>query len=271
MSESSAPLTLYLVDDESLARSRLRQLLSDIAPSCPTEILGEAGSASAALDWWRAEAAKPNPRLPEAALIDVHMPRMNGMELAGFFATLPAPPAIIFITAYEHHAVRAFDLCAVDYLLKPVRAQRLMAALLKVRAIKKPENAVTEDAPHPAQKDGVARRSHLTCYAHGRTLLLPLSDILYFRAELKYVTARTKEKEYVLDETLARLEEEFGDTFIRLHRAALVARNALASFERAREEDDAYGYALLRHVPDKLPISRRQWPLMRELFLKQGV
>jgi len=250
------PLTLFIVDDEALARLRLRELLTDIAHSCPTEVLGEAENGQAALTWLQAEHEKGTSRLPDVLLVDIHMPRMDGLELAGRLGFFSPPPAIIFTTAYDNHAVQAFDLNVVDYLLKPVRAQRLLAALEKVRQ----RNA--NPAPVPAAtSDG--GRSHLHCHERNRLLLVPVTEILYFKADLKYVVARTREREYVLNETLAGLEEEFPNEFIRLHRSILVARSALSGFERASEADEAYGYALLRHIPEKLPISRRQWSLAR--------
>ncbi|HNP05931.1 MAG TPA: LytTR family DNA-binding domain-containing protein, partial [Rhodocyclaceae bacterium] len=109
-------------------------------------------------------------------------------------------------------------------------------------------------------------RSHLSCHERGKLLLVPVAEILYFKADLKYVTARTREREYILDEALTHLEQEFAERFLRLHRAVLVARDALAGFERAAgDEADAYGWALVRGVPDRLPVSRRQWAVARAL------
>ncbi|MDR1848912.1 MAG: LytTR family DNA-binding domain-containing protein [Zoogloeaceae bacterium] len=253
------PLNLLIVDDEALARQRLRELLADIALSCPTEVLAEAENGQVALDWLQAGHEK----VPDALLVDIHMPRMDGLELAGRLNFLSPAPAIIFTTAYDNHAVQAFDLNVVDYLLKPVRVQRLLAALEKVRQ--------RSAAPLPAAVTGSeGGRSHLHCHERNRLLLVPITEILYFKADLKYVVARTREREYVLNETLAGLEEEFPNEFIRLHRSVLVARSALSGFERAGEEEEAYGYALLRYVPEKLPISRRQWSLARSAASAEG-
>jgi two-component system response regulator AlgR len=253
-------LALLIVDDEALARSRLRELLADIADACPTTLLGEAENGLATLQW-----LQENPVTPDVALIDIHMPGMNGLELAGHLGSLgatQAAPAIIFTTAYDNHAVQAFELNAIDYLLKPVRAQRLLAALEKARhRLTQPDT----DTLRALYRQIGGGRSHLPCHERGRLLLVPVTEVLYFKADLKYVTARTREREYVLDETITHLEEEYPETFARLHRSVLVARQALAGFERAREDDDeAYGYAVLRHVPEKLPISRRQWATMKD-------
>jgi two-component system response regulator AlgR len=259
-------LTLLIVDDEPLARSRLRELLDDIAVTCPTLVLGEAESGLAALAWIQ---ELPEDRHLDVILADIHMPRMDGLELAGHLGRLVRPPAVIFTTAYDNHAVQAFDLNAVDYLLKPARAQRLLAALEKVRNRRAlPPDETRLQALGQGLRHG--GRSHLACHERGRLLLVALREVLYFKADLKYVTARTREREYVLDEALNRLEEEYPGEFIRLHRAILVARRALAGFERAQEEGDAYGWALLHGVPEKLPVSRRQWSAAKAAAAKSG-
>lgn len=243
------PLKILLVDDEPLARDRLRVLLDDIAIQLQTEVVGEAGNGLAALAFLRETKA-------DVVLADIRMPGMDGIELAGHLAGLECPPAVVFTTAYDNYAVQAFDLNALDYLLKPVRAQRLLVALQKLRSAP-PDVAKLAEIGREVRGGG---RVHLSCHERGRLLLVPVSDVLYFKADLKYVTARTVEREYLLDETLAHLENEFAERFIRLHRAVLVAKSALSGFEKAAGDDaEAYGWALLRGVPEKLPVSRRQW------------
>ena len=246
---TQTPLRILLVDDEPLARDRLRVLLGDLAVQRPTEVVGEAANGLEALALIRQHSV-------DVVLADIRMPGMDGIELASHLGRLEKPPAVIFTTAYDNYAVQAFDLNAIDYLLKPVRAQRLLAALQKVPG-------------SPLERDVLAGigqgvrgggRSHLSCHERGRLLLVPVGEVLYFRADLKYVTARTVEREYLLDESLTQLESEFGALFLRLHRAVLVAPAALAGFEKAAGDDaEAYGWALLRGVPEKLPVSRRQW------------
>lgn len=249
----NAPLRILIVDDEPLARERLRTLLADLAPQLPNEVVGEAGNGLQALDCLRERKA-------DVVLADIRMPGMDGIELASHLGRLVQPPALIFTTAYDNYAVQAFDLDAIDYLLKPVRAQRLLAALNKLPA-RRPEAALIDGLGRQLRGGG---RRHLSCHERGRLLLVPVDEILYFRAELKYVTARTVDREYLLDESLTRLESEFAERFVRLHRAVLVARAALAGFEKAAGDDaEAYGWALLRGVPEKLPVSRRQWALAR--------
>ena len=163
---------------------------------------------------------------------------------------------IIFITAHDRHAVEAFELNALDYLLKPVRAERLAAALKKATV---PDSARLESAAQ-------APREYLSLAERNRIVLLPVRDILYLRAEEKYVTVRTRSREHLVEEPLIALEKEFAARFIRIHRNCLVARAAIRGFERAPgEEDEAHWLVLLEGVDEKLPVSRRQWPLVRDL------
>ena len=248
-SSSAAPLKVLIVDDEPLARDRLRTLLSDIAAQFASIVVGEAANGLAALEVLRDQAV-------DVVLADIRMPGMDGIELASHLGRLEKPPSVIFTTAYDNYAVQAFDLNAVDYLLKPVRTQRLLAALQKVPA-QHPDAAVLAGIGQEVRGGG---RTHLSCHERGRLLLVPVGEVLYFKADLKYVTARTVEREYLLDEALTHLENEFSERFMRLHRSVLVAKTALAGFEKAAGDDaEAYGWALLRGVPEKLPVSRRQW------------
>lgn len=253
---TQSPLKILLVDDEPLARDRLRALLGDISVQLPSEVCGEAGNGLEALAFLREHAV-------DVVLADIRMPGMDGIELAGHLGGMEKHPAVIFTTAYDNYAVQAFDLNAVDYLLKPVRAQRLLTALQKVHAAAPADPGLLTAIGHEVRGGG---RTHLSCHERGRLLLVPVSEVLYFKADLKYVTARTVEREYLLDETLTHLESEFADRFIRLHRAVLVAKPALAGFEKAAGDDaDAYGWALLRGVPEKLPVSRRLWAAVRAI------
>ena len=250
------PLHILIVDDEPPARARLRELLADLAPQLPLAVVGEAEHGVAALT--QLETLTAN-----VVITDIRMPRMDGIELAEHLGNLAQPPAVIFATAYDNYAVQAFELSAIDYLLKPVRAARLLAALQKAGQSRRPEGDTLAAVGREVRGSG---RTHLSCLERGRLLLVPVDEVIYFKADLKYVTARTKEREFLLDDALTKLENEFADRFIRLHRAVLVARNAIAGFERAVGDDaDAYGWALLRGVPDKLPVSRRQWGLAKAL------
>lgn len=254
---------LYIVDDEAPARARLRTLLSDIEKECPHVLVGEAGQAQAALEAIVACA-------PDIVLLDVQMPGMSGMELAARLAALPDAPAVIFVSAYDEFALKAFDVHALDYLLKPVRAARLAEAIGRVAALRmrraSPENgASAHSAP--------GGRRHFSIQERGRVLLVPVEEVVYLKAELKYVTLRTAGREYLIEESLSSLEEELGNIFIRVHRNALVARNAIAGVEKAAlqvddgeaEKPQESWQVILRGIDERLPISRRQWPLVKAL------
>ncbi|HMM55510.1 MAG TPA: LytTR family DNA-binding domain-containing protein [Candidatus Desulfobacillus sp.] len=253
----SEALRILIVDDEAPARARLKALLADIAAEQPNQVVGEAADGVEALQ--RLEAVPA-----DVALVDIRMPRMDGIELARHLAAAGQAPAVVFTTAFDQYAVQAFELNAIDYLVKPVRATRLAAALDKARRAAPPSpEALARLAPEP--------RRHLSLSERGRILLLPVAEILYLRAELKYVTARTREREYLLDESLMRLEEEFASRFVRVHRSCLVAREAIAGFEKGAGEDGEGGWlVLLAGLEEKLPVSRRQWPLVKAAFAGAG-
>jgi two-component system response regulator AlgR len=256
-------LRILVVDDEPPARARMAQLLRDCAPRIALEVVGEAGGGLAAI----ALAAECS---PDVVLLDISMPDMNGIEVARHLAQGASPPAVIFVTAYDEHALRAFEVQAIDYLLKPVRAERLLAALERAaRAL--PRAARPEALAALAQGMGAAR-THLTVSERGRLVLVPVADIVYLRAELKYVTIRTAEREHLTEEPLTGLETEFGERFVRIHRNSLVARSAITGFERVRprpggEEEGGVGEGhwevLLRGIPERLAVSRRQWAAVR--------
>jgi two-component system response regulator AlgR len=221
--------------------------------------VGEAGNGVEALEKL-AEAGA------DVALVDIRMPRMDGIELVRHLAGLSGGPAVIFVTAYDQYAVTAFDLSAVDYLLKPVRAARLADALRK--AVRAP--VASEALRQAGEQLAPGGRRHLRCSERGKVLLVPVAEVIYFRADLKYVVARTPEREYLLEESLAQLEHEFGDRLLRIHRNCLVARQAICGFEREREaaggEGEAHWVVLLHGVPEHLPVSRRQWPQVKAVL-----
>ncbi len=224
---------ILIVDDEAPARARLADLLSDISADFPHAIVGQAADGRSALD-----------RLAETpadiALIDVQMPGMTGIELARHLGALPDPPAIVFVTAFDEYAVKAFEVHALDYLMKPVRAARLLEALTRVHAMASKQTSAIAAAARESDEASGKKRESIAVVERGRVMLIPVESIVYLKAELKYITIRTPEREYLTEEPLVDLENEFPDRFVRVHRNALVARRAIAGFERVESiEGDA--------------------------------
>jgi two-component system response regulator AlgR len=251
MNSPSQPLRVLIVDDEAPARNRIRDLLSDCALQLPLVIVGEAGSGKQAL------ALLPDSE-PDVVLLDIRMPEMDGIELAQHLLKLDDPPAVIFTTAFDAYALKAFDVHAVDYLLKPIRLGRLFDALARVREITPLRlDVLRELKPAP--------RSHLSVNERGRVYLIPVGDIIYLKAELKYVTARTIAREFLLEESLTSLEQEFLGRFVRIHRNCLVAKSAISGFKRETGDDsEGHWVVLLTGIDEKLDVSRRQQHIVRE-------
>ena len=249
---AEAPIRVMVVDDETPARRRLRELLDDCSASLPIAVVGEAANGREALDLMQSAP-------PDLVLTDIHMPDMDGIELARHLLKLPRPPVVVFTTAYQEHALAAFEVHAVDYLVKPVRVQRLLSALQKVPKLR-PLNA-----ERISQLPANARR-FLSVTERSRVVLVPIDDVIYLKAELKYITIRTHDREFLLEESLTRLETEFGHRFVRVHRNCLVARDAIRGFERRVNDDgDAHWEVLLNGLAETLPVSRRQQGVVREL------
>lgn len=239
-------LQVLIVDDEVLARARLRSLLADcVAPA--VSVGGEAGNANEALALLRSQAF-------DAALVDVGMPGPDGLALAETLRTLPQPPAVVFVTAHAEHAVAAFELEAVDYLTKPVRLERLQTALQKV------ERALSL---HRGNRGETSQT--LLIQDRGRTERVPLTQVIYFKAELKYVTLRTAARSYILDGSLTELEDRYADRFLRVHRNALVARHAIRALEKHYDVEEGEGWAVrLDGIDELVAVSRRQLTVVRE-------
>ncbi|MFL6662087.1 MAG: LytR/AlgR family response regulator transcription factor [Rhizobacter sp.] len=252
-------LRVLVVDDEELARVRLRGLV-DECPKPMCSVVGEVGNATQALVWLQSQAC-------DLMLLDVHMPGRDGTQLAAELRQRAQAPAIVFVTAHAEHALKAFDLEAVDYLTKPVRRERLHAALQRVAhrlAIQLPAGSAAPAEPVVVVSD------------RGRVVRVPVSEVLYLKAELKYVTLRTADHTYVLDDALAELEQRLGDRFIRVHRNALVAKRAVRALERRAiaggEEEGGESWAVrVAPVDEWLAVSRRQATAVREALVAAGL
>ncbi|HXZ48573.1 MAG TPA: LytTR family DNA-binding domain-containing protein [Usitatibacter sp.] len=249
LARSDVPRIL-IADDEAPARQRLRDLLDECRERFPLAIVDEARNGREVLDVLNREKV-------DIVLLDIRMPEIDGLEAARHIAGMPDPPAIIFTTAFDNYAIKAFEVNAIDYLLKPIRLERLLAALGKARAAAPVSREALEAAANQP-------RRHLSVHERGKIHLVPVAEILYLRAELKYVTVRTAEREYLVEESLTRLEEEFASAFVRVHRNCLVARNAIAGFVRNAEESESGWAVVIKGTDEKLPVSRRQHHVVKQ-------
>jgi two-component system response regulator AlgR len=256
---SANVLSVMVVDDEMLARARLKTLLADSQdPACI--LAAEAGDAMEAMAKLRTVSA-------DVVLLDIRMPGADGLQLARELRSIRPELAIIFVTAHAEHAVEAFDLEVTDYLTKPVRAERLQKALQKV--ILKKEQSTKETN----RSSGELHQKYIIIQDRGRTERVPMSEILYFKAELKYVTVRTAQRSYILDGSLSELEAQHARDYLRIHRNTLVARRemrALERFQGAEDDDDGAvleGWAVrLVHCDEPLQVSRRQLASVRAVI-----
>ena len=249
---TTPPLTVLIVDDEPLARLRLRSLVEACAEPRAV-VVGEAGDGVAAL---ALVAGTPC----DLVLLDIVMPGGSGIKLADELRRQPGAPLVVFVTAHAAHALRAFELDAVDYLTKPVRRERLQAALLRVAQRRAQEPLAAAAGPVLVVSD------------RGRVLRVPASEVLYLKAEQKYVTLCSTRGSWLLDDALADLEQRLGPGFLRVHRNAIVAIAVVRALERRRsaerepgdEGDEAWQVQLSNG--DWLAVSRRQLAAVRAVL-----
>jgi len=242
-----AALHVLIVDDELLARSRLRTLLGQCTEPAAV-VSGEAEHAGAA------KTLLARQRF-DVVLLDIHMPGEDGLHIAAALQRMPQAPAVVFVTAHASHAVNAFELEAVDYLTKPVRVERLQQALQKAERWLKERRAPSTQAPSEA----------LLILERGRNERVPVSEVLYIKSELKYLTVRTATRSHLFEGALNDLEARYASTFVRVHRNALVARAAIRALEKYDNGEEAEGWALrLDGIPEPIAVSRRLLTVVRE-------
>ena len=245
-------LKVLLVDDELLARQRLRTLLADCtAPGA--EVLAEAANGLQTIAALQQGAF-------DLVLLDVRMPGMDGVQLAQVIASMAKAPAVVFVTAHTEHAVAAFDVAAVDYLTKPVRLERLQQSLQKVERLARINKGLKPDLMPEC----------LIIQDRGRTERVPLTEVLYLKAELKYVTVRTAARSYILDGSLNELEDRYASQFMRIHRNALIARHAVRALEKHHDVEEGEGWAVrLNGIAELLAVSRRQLSAVRDAIAQR--
>ncbi|MCJ7556920.1 MAG: LytTR family DNA-binding domain-containing protein [Gammaproteobacteria bacterium] len=238
-------MRILIVDDEAPARVRLRRLLEDEGEH---EVVGEAGNGKQALQL--------NHELcPDAVLLDIRMPGMDGLECARHLSTNNNGPAVIFTTAYDQYAIDAFEAHALGYLLKPVRQERLHKALQHARRLS------NKEAASIARDSQAQARRFICAVARGEAHLFPVADVLYFEADQKYVSMIHPGGSELIDESLKMLEEEFGENFVRIHRSFLVSLDCLEALEKGVT---GHFQVRIRGKEEKLPVSRRMVPELRK-------
>ncbi len=247
-----------LVDDEPLARERLARLL-EAHPQF--ELAAALDSGDAMLEWLQQHSA-------ELVLLDIQMPGRTGLEVAAELTSMAQPPLVVFCTAYDEHALEAFGVDAIDYLLKPIRRDDLSRALGRAEqrlALRQPatERASGLTQEPAADASGTDARSHLSARTHNGLELIPIDDVLYFSADQKYVNAVHEQGQTLIDDSLKQLEEEFGERFVRVHRSALVARDRMTRLEA----QTGGGHRLyLRGQEEGISVSRRHLADVRRLM-----
>jgi two-component system, LytTR family, response regulator AlgR len=264
---TEAPLRVLVADDEPLARMRLRQLLAQCRDPY-AEVVAEAANGQQAQDWLADKSC-------DVLLLDVQMPGMDGLQLAQALQKLPVRPWVVFVTAHAKHALNAFELEALDYLTKPVRLERLQAALLRVSQRQRERQALAHVAPDvlPLADDTEV----INIMERGRLVRVAINEVLYLKAELKYLTVRTADARYTLDGSLNEWEHRLTGRFLRIHRNALVAKAAVRELDRHPASDEGESEPMpfdingsdnwavrVAPVNEWLAVSRRQLPAVRE-------
>jgi two-component system, LytTR family, response regulator AlgR len=241
-------MRVLIVDDEPPARERLRSMLAEEGGF---EVIGEAGHGEQALQL--VESLQP-----DVVLLDVRMPGVDGLEVARHLAAQPEPPAVIFTTAFDEYALQAFESEAIAYLLKPIRAEKLRAALAKAARLTRPQvQQVALAAREPAQ------RTHVGVRGRDGLKLIPIEEVLCFQADQKYTTVKHLKGEDLIEDSLKALEEEFAASFVRIHRNALVNTRFL---ERIARDASGQHFVHLRGFPDALEVSRRMAGDLKDRF-----
>lgn len=239
-------LKILVVDDEALARQRISALVEELGS--PYQLVAEAANGEEAL-------RRFDEMGPDLVLMDIRMPGMDGLEAARRLAQRDQPPAVVFTTAYEEHALQAFDSAALDYLLKPVRKERLLSALQRSQRLTRSQLAAVS-----LQEEEVPQ---LHASYRGGLKTLPLDQVIYLRADSKYVIARHEGGELLLEESLKSLQDRYGEWLLRIHRNALVVRRHLMGMEKG---NDGIPRVVMRGCEETLEVSRRHLPEVRRIL-----
>jgi two-component system response regulator AlgR len=245
-------MKILVVDDEPLARDRLMTLISELVP---THTVLTAKNGLEAMEMVGENA-------PDLLLLDIRMPGMDGIETAYHLTQLENPPAVVFTTAHQDHAIQAFEANAVDYLLKPVKRERLKEAVAKAELVNRARLINVMD-----KEEMASSRGHLCSTNRGKLELIPVNEIGYMKAEQKYVSIGWKGRELLIDESLKKLEKEFSDRFLRVHRNALISKQHIVSLDKS--EDDSHKI-MIKEFDAGISVSRRHLQEVRRYLKSLG-
>ncbi len=246
-------MNILIADDEHLARERLRVLIADIKGNY--QVVAEVADGEAVVS----RCAEGSVDL---VLLDIRMPMVDGLAAAARLGQMETPPAVVFVTAFDVHAVQAFERGAIDYLVKPVRRERLQQALERARALTRPQLQALQALEGASRESG----ERICTSYRGGVECVDLDEVVYFHADQKYVVVRHQGGRMLLESTLKSLEDAYAERFVRIHRNALVARHRLSGIERSSE---GRFFARMRGCDDLLEISRRHIAAVRA-GLKSG-
>ena len=248
-------MKVLVVDDEPLALQRLQQMLGE-HPQISEIFLANNGLQAL-------ESCQDNK--PDVVLLDIRMPGMDGLEAAQHISLMEKSPAIIFISAYDEYALDAFKVHAADYLLKPVRAEKLYQSLERACQLNRAQLELVklEMSKHESSSTETEKRKNIAAKISGNIQLIPIEDILYFQAEQKYVTVKHLYGETIIEDTLKELQLEFEESFLRIHRNALVAKKFITGL---RKNSSGHSYVTINGDEKKLEISRRHLSAVKKLI-----
>ncbi|XID75123.1 LytR/AlgR family response regulator transcription factor [Alkanindiges sp. WGS2144] len=243
-------MNILVCDDEPLARERLTRMVK----AAGYQVVAQAANGIQALEQVRLHQ-------PDVVLLDIRMPEMDGIQCAQALLDLDVPPAVIFVTAFDQHAIDAFNTQAIGYLLKPVNQQQLEMALKRASRLNSAQLRHLHTHTANSHEQQRPARKHIAARTHRGVELIPVENIYYFLADQKYITVRHAGGQVLIDETLKELEQEFGECFIRIHRNALVAISYLEGLELV---GTGQYQVRCRDIDERLAVSRRHLPHLRE-------
>ncbi|WP_196139161.1 LytTR family DNA-binding domain-containing protein [Aliikangiella sp. G2MR2-5] len=240
-------MKFLIVDDEPLAQQRLKQLVEKLPQTGQVYL---ASNGLQAIELCQQEK-------PDLVLMDIRMPGIDGLEAAQHISQMEKAPAIIFITAYDEYALDAFKVHAVDYLLKPVREEKLAEAVERACQLNRAQLNAIKSKPDA--------RANITAKISGNIKLIPIEDVIFFQAEQKYVTVKYLDGETIIEDTLKELQAEFDQSFVRVHRNALVAVRYITGIHKS---NDGKSFVTLADCDKELEISRRHLSAVKKLISK---